>query len=366
MTFWYLLLAAAALIALSACVYVTRRIHRFTPITRLGERHALLSWLVSLCPLAAPALFYIINVYSAAIVLMHMALFLLISDGVCRVIEAARKKKLRRDLAGVIALGLAAVYLAAGWYQAHHVWVTRYEFETDKSLGGDIRVVEVADSHLGITLDGEDFAREMEKVRSAKPDVVVICGDFVDDDTEKEDMLTACRALGQLDAPYGVYFIYGNHDKGYFRYRNFTSRELRDALAENGVVILEDETADVDGRFLLIGRQDRSTPDRADMMALTEGLDPEKYQIVLDHQPNDYAAEAEADVDLVLSGHTHGGHIFPAGLIGLAMGSNDRVYGTEERDGTRFVVTSGISGWAIPFKTGTFSEIVVIDIRERD
>ena len=52
MTFWYLLLAAAALIALSACVYVTRRIHRFTPIKRLGERHALLSWLVSLCPLA--------------------------------------------------------------------------------------------------------------------------------------------------------------------------------------------------------------------------------------------------------------------------------------------------------------------------
>ena len=107
-------------------------------------------------------------------------------------------------------------------------------------------------------------------------------------------------------------------------------------------------------------------PGRADAASLAAGLDPSRYIVMLDHQPNDYAAEAATPADLVLSGHTHGGHIFPAGLIGLAMGSNDRVYGTEERDGTRFVVTSGISGWAIPFKTGTFSEIVVIDIRERD
>ena len=84
---------------------------------------------------------------------------------------------------------------------------------------------------------------------------------------------------------------------------------------------------------------------------------------MLDHQPNDYDAEAQSGADLVLSGHTHGGHMWPAGLIGLAMGSNDRVYGTETRGETTFVVTSGISGWAIPFKTGTHSEIVVIDVQ---
>jgi hypothetical protein len=70
-------------------------------------------------------------------------------------------------------------------------------------------------------------------------------------------------------------------------------------------------------------------------------------------------------VDLVLSGHTHGGHLFPIGPISIRLGMNDLVYGTEKRGDVTFLVTSGISGWAIPFKTGTFSEYVVIDIAER-
>ena len=101
------------------------------------------------------------------------------------------------------------------------------------------------------------------------------------------------------------------------------------------------------------------------MASLSRDLDPSKYHIVIDHQPNSYSEEAESGADLVLSGHTHGGHIWPAGQIGLLIGANDRIYGTEVREDTTFVVTSGISGWAIPFKTGTKSEYVVIDIKEK-
>ena len=93
-----------------------------------------------------------------------------------------------------------------------------------------------------------------------------------------------------------------------------------------------------------------------------KSVDPSRYVIVLDHQPNDYDAEAASEMDLVLSGHTHGGHIFPAGLIGKLSGANDRNYGTETRGSTAFVVTSGISGWGIPYKTFTISEFVIIDI----
>ena len=128
------------------------------------------------------------------------------------------------------------------------------------------------------------------------------------------------------------------------------------------MVVLEDESVLIDGRFYIIGRQDRSARNRADMADLVIGLDESIYSIVLDHQPNDYEAESAVGVDLVLSGHTHGGHIFPGGLIGLLSGANDMEYGTEVRGNTTFVVTSGISGWAIPFKTGCFSEFVVIDI----
>ena len=136
-------------------------------------------------------------------------------------------------------------------------------------------------------------------------------------------------------------------------------------MTEAHVTILEDASVLVDDRFYVTGRQDRTVANRAGASDLTRDLDPDHYIIMLDHQPNDYANEAASGADLVLSGHTHGGHIFPAGLIGRLMGANDRTYGLEQRDRTAFIVTSGISGWAIPFKTGTFSEYVVIHVEER-
>ena len=99
--------------------------------------------------------------------------------------------------------------------------------------------------------------------------------------------------------------------------------------------------------------------------ALMADIDDSKYVIMLDHQPNDYDAIAKAAPDLVISGHTHGGHIFPAGPVGLLMGANDAVYGLETRENTSFIVTSGMSGWEIPFKTFCVSEYVVIDIQTK-
>ena len=83
---------------------------------------------------------------------------------------------------------------------------------------------------------------------------------------------------------------------------------------------------------------------------------------MLDHQPNDYQNQADAGVDLVLSGHTHGGQLFPLNKVGEWIGANDRTYGFEKRGQTNFIVTSGLSDWAIKFKTGTKSEFVVIDL----
>ena len=115
----------------------------------------------------------------------------------------------------------------------------------------------------------------------------------------------------------------------------------------------------------MIGRRDRSDPKgRLDMRALTAAADKSKFTIVLDHQPGDYDAEAESGVDLVLSGHTHGGHIYPMGYIGTLTGENDGIYGMQHMEDTDFIITSGISGWEIPFKTGAVSEYVVIDVEK--
>lgn len=358
---WWIFLAVLILLAAAGAVYLISRFRRFQPLKRLAERHRAFSWLLAAVPVAALGCFAFINVTTLVVVVLHLILIWLLCDLTAWIIKKFRKKPFRRNWSGAAALLLTALYLGAGWFFAHHIYQTDYTFSTDKDIGRQsLRIAAIADSHLGITLDGAEFAAQIERIQRTKPDLVVIVGDFVDDDTRKADMLEACRALGELETTYGVYFVFGNHDNGYFRYRDFTSQELRAALTENHVTILEDEAVLIDNCFYLIGRKDRSTPDRLEAEALISELDRSKYMILLDHQPNDYAGETAAD--LVLSGHTHGGHIFPAGPIGLAIGANDAVYGVERRENTTFVITSGLSGWAIPFKTGAISEYVVIDI----
>ena len=362
---WYLMLAGMGLLVCAGIVCLARGFHRATPIERLAERHRLLSWLAACAPLAVVGLFALINVTTMGVVLLHLLAFWLLCGLGCAVAGRLRGRKVSPNWRVGIALGLTVAYLGVGWVMAHHVFETHYVLTTGKPLPeGGLRIVEIADSHLGITLDGPAFAAQMERVQALQPDAVVIVGDYVDDDTEAADMVEACRALGRLETPYGVYFAYGNHDLGYFDYRNFTGEELRAQLEANGVTLLADESVLLGDSFYLVGRRDRSMRGRQEAGALIEGLDASKYLVLLDHQPNDYAAEAATAADLVLSGHTHGGHIFPVGQFAELLHIDDRRYGHENRDGTDFIVTSGISGWAIPFKTGTWSEFVVVDITQ--
>ena len=115
-----------------------------------------------------------------------------------------------------------------------------------------------------------------------------------------------------------MYYVFGNHDKNNYAGENraYSAEELGAELKKNGVAVLEDETALIDGRFYLIGRRDASDTlehrsSRAAMAELTRDLDDDKYSIVLDHQPRDYAVQAEPGVYLVFSGHTHGGQLIP-------------------------------------------------------
>ncbi len=360
---WLILVAVLIFMTLGGAAYLLFGFHRFSVIKRLAEKHRPLSWLICLVPFAAFGWVAVRNPFSAAVVFLHLVLFWILADLIGALVRKSTKKERRRYVEGAAAILLAAVYLTAGWYNAHNVRRTAYIVQTEKAIGDSVRIVGISDAHLGVTLDGARFAGQMARIQGEDPDAVVVVGDFVDDDSCRADMERACEALGALETTYGVYYVPGNHDRGYSRgQRDFDYSDLCRALEKNHVVILEDAAAHLGEGLVLFGRKDRSDPGRVDMASAAAALDPARFQIVLDHQPNDYANEAAAGADLVISGHTHGGHIWPAGLIGLLLGANDRVYGTETRDGTVFIVTSGISGWAIPFKTGTFSEYVVIDI----
>lgn len=320
-----------------------------------------ISWIISLIPIIIIFVFF--NYVNFIVIIIHLAIFISIIKLIGFIIKKLLKKEILENYLVVIAILITTIYLGIGCYLDYHIFETKYEVISNKDIGVDkFRIIQLADSHIGATFDGKGFAKYIEKIGKIESDIIVITGDFVDDDTSLEDMIISCNALGKINPKYGVYFIYGNHDKGYFDYRNFKDKELREELVKNNVIILEDDVIDLTDKIYLIGRLDKRFSDRTTISMLTKNLDKSKYIIDLNHQPNDYKNEEAASVDLVLSGHTHGGQLFPLGYIGLLIGANDRFYGIEKRENTTFIVNTGLSDWAIDFKTGTKSEYVIVDI----
>lgn len=364
---FFLLFAAS----ITGFIYLINRFSKFCFVRRFSRGNKKIKIVISTAVLIiiTASVWLTIGYMNAIISLLHLVIFWLICDLANWIIQKKLKKSFKRYYAGGFAILITLGYLSVGWFLVHHVWETDYTIETDKNVG-DLRIIQFADSHVGTTFDGEGFSEYVNQMQELNPDVVLITGDFIDDDTTKEDMILSCKALGTLETTYGVYFSFGNHDKGYYGadYRGYSGDDLIAELEKNKVTVLEDENVLIDDRFYIVGRQDYSEVERggsrAEMGELVENLDKDKFIIVMDHQPHDYEKQAESKVDLVLSGHTHGGQLIPINFVGeWFIKANDRTYGYEKRDDTNFIVTSGISDWAIKFKTGCKSEFVVIDVK---
>ena len=364
---WLAFLFIGSMVGIGAVTYIVFRMAKLGFIQRLSKKRKGWARVISLCILAAVAIVLIVamGVLNTIICFIHLFLVWAICDLVGKIVRKASKREFKGYCAGIVAILLTVLYLGYGWYSAHHVVETDYKISAGESLEIDsLRVVGFADSHVGATFNWQGFSEHMEEIEALDPDIVVIAGDFVDDGTTREDMIESCKALGQIESTYGVYYIYGNHDKGYFgsESRGFSAEDLVENLEANGVVVLDDDVVNVVGSFYIIGRQDASSQTRAPISELSAGYSDDDFLFVLDHQPNDYDAEAAAKVDLVFSGHTHGGQFWPIRNLGVWLGMNDLTYGYEKRNDTEFIVTSGIVDWEVKFKTGCVSEIVVIDI----
>ncbi len=370
--YWAILFGGMYLIGIAGLLFLIRNARRFRFVDALARGNRAASWAIGAAVILLPlALAWIAWGYmNAIIILLHLTVFWAAAELIQRAVQKRRGQPLRRYYAGAAAILAAVCYLGVGWVQANHVWQTDYTVTTAKNVGS-LRVALLADAHVGTTFDGEGLGVHIARIQAQRPDAVVIVGDFVDEDTTREDMAAACRALSGFDTPYGVYFVFGNHDKGLYSNgaRGYTGDDLMAELRKNGVTVLQDESILLDDRFYLVGRQDASEEldfggSRAKASDLASGLDEDKFSIVLDHQPRDYDAEAAAGVDLVLSGHTHGGQLIPlVQVMGwFHAAGDDRIYGTERRESTDFIVTSGISDWAIRFKTGCRSEFVMVNI----
>ena len=351
---FFVVMIIILIILLLAIFYNLVNIQRIKLFNKIDNKT--LKWIISCIPFAI--LYLVFNSVNFVSIVLHLFLILLLFN----LINFVFKNKLSKSTISIAAISFCFIYMLVGAYNAYHIRQTNYNIETSKDLKMDsLKIIQLSDAHVGTTFDGDGLKEHLKKISKLDSDIVVITGDFIDDDTSKEDIIKSCNALSLLKPKYGVYFIYGNHDKGYYSDKEIL---LKEYLEKNNVKILEDEVELINDNIYLIGREDRRYS-RKTISDLTKDLDKSKYMIVLNHQPNDYKNESEDGVDLVLSGHTHGGQFFPLGYVGILLKQNDNWYGLKKINNTSFIVNSGLSSWAIDFKTGTFSEYVVIDVTNK-
>ncbi len=278
--------------------------------------------------------------------------------------DPSRRLFIARSLAvtaGVAALGTAGtgVYLANSAPVVRRVPVTLPRL--DPALDG-LRIVTFSDGHLSATYGGRRFERLVETVNAQRPDVVAIVGDLVDG--EVDELRGEAAPLADLVSEQGVFFVTGNHE-----YFVDTEAWLRH-LPTLGVDVLRNERVPITrggASFDLAGIDDRTALSSgvpghgADLDAALDGRDDATPVVLLAHQPVQVEQARAAGVDLQLSGHTHGGQLWPFDYaIRL---DQPAVEGLSRHGDTQLYVTAGAGYWGPPMRVGARPEVTVVELR---
>ena len=227
------------------------------------------------------------------------------------------------------------------------------------------KILVLSDLHTGLTLNGEQLEQKVAEMSYQNPDVVILDGDIVDESTTFEQMQEAFLILSKISNRYGIYYVYGNHDKNAYTSKpNYTPEQLKETIISTGINILEDTTQVINNELVLIGRADKGdmVNVRKDISELVDGLNSSMEWIVLDHQPADYKLCEQNGADMIISGHTHAGQIWPIGFLSSILHLDEMNYGYKVNNNMTAIVTSGIAGWGFPLRTSKHSEYLVINI----
>ncbi len=272
---------------------------------------------------------------------------------------------------GLLPLVITAFIMIYGTANMGNVVEKDYTIYTKKQIRSEgYTIVLVSDLHLGNSMDADKLKDVFVEIEQTQPDMIVLCGDIFDEQSKYTEMQKAAKIFGEAQSTYGTFYVYGNHDRAsYRRNADFTPKQLEECFNSNGIQILTDDIYKINDEFTIIGREDArfagmlgETGGRESISELIGGVDSEDFILVLDHQPVEFEANISAGVDLQLSGHTHGGQIWPVGLISDLLGFGELNYGYKQIDDFQVIVSSGISGWGYPIRTGSQSEYVVVKV----
>ena len=269
----------------------------------------------------------------------------------CRLLKRPQRPKLIRAIGVMIYIGIVGLAI----FNAYVPAVKRLTVSTDKPLAEPLKIALVSDTHLGRWFGNRQLDKLVNLVETEGADIVVLAGDIMNDDTIYYDKTNMHERLSKLTAPFGVYAVLGNHD--YFGYE----KKIAKAVTDAGITVLDNQNVLLNEAVWLIGRSDDIDLTRLSANELLDKVDTDKPVIFLEHRPSAIDEISALPVDLHLSGHTHGGQIFP--LTTLMKIFRPLVHGTKKIDNTQFLVSSGFGFGSVPFRLGTRSEIWIITLK---
>jgi predicted MPP superfamily phosphohydrolase len=348
-------LATGALIAMFLSIPITTNSRMYAP-----DLAATLGW-VSLPWMALAGLTFVVLVVLDGMRLARWAVRRLRGQEVPP--SLARRQFLARVTGGA-ALAVGGTSVAAGMLEArgtHEVVDVEVKLaRLPRALDG-FTIVQLTDLHVGMTIDRAFVQRVVDQANALNPDLIALTGDLVDGTVA--DLRDEVAPLAQLRARHGVYAITGNHeyysgvDAWIAEITRLGARYLRNQRVTIGDGAASFELAGVDDHSA------RGTPGHGeDLSAALAGRDPARALVLLAHQPRQVRRSAGHGVDLQLSGHTHGGQIWPWHYI-VRLQQGGLLAGRYQVEDTQLYVSRGCGYWGPPVRLLAPLEITRVILR---
>ena len=220
------------------------------------------------------------------------------------------------------------------------------------------RIVQLSDLHYGPMVDARHLQRAIEIANELRPDLIALTGDYISQ--ERSYAAPCAEIVGQLQAAHGVYAILGNHD-------HWTDAKLiTDLFEAEGIRMLVNEGVRIDARaeaFWLAGVDDTMVG-LEDLSLSLAGARDDEFKLLLAHNPTILRRAVRAEVDLVLSGHTHGGQVTLRPEKNRSGRPRRRILrGLGRRANTQIYVTRGLGTVVLPIRYGCPPEVSLLELR---
>ncbi len=278
-------------------------------------------------------------------------------------LSLSRRTFLARVTGGA-AVAVGSTSVARGMVNArgdHEIVTVEVEIaKLPRALDG-FSIVQLSDLHVGMTIDRTFVQHVVDQTNQLAPDLIVLTGDLVDG--QVEDLRDHAAPLAQLTARHGRYAVTGNHE--YYSGADAWIAEL----TRHGIRYLRNQRVSIgdgDASFDLAGVDDFSASSYRghgeDLELAMAGRDSARALVLLAHQPRQVHRAAKYGVDLQLSGHTHGGQIWPWHYI-VKLQQDGLLAGRYEHEGTQLYVTRGCGYWGPPVRLLASLEITRVILR---